>query len=64
MEGWGTFAPITVAFNRGPHDDPHQAAIDIDDVAARMQKDGHDTSNDPVYVVNLKTGVPGPCRRR
>ncbi|MGH7285930.1 MAG: alpha/beta hydrolase family protein, partial [Polyangiaceae bacterium] len=50
--------PITVAFNRGPHDDPHEAAIDIADVYARMHGDGHDTSNDPVYVVNLKTGVP------
>ncbi|MEO8799271.1 MAG: hypothetical protein ABI551_15380, partial [Polyangiaceae bacterium] len=58
MEGWGTHAPITVAFAHGKKDDPHGAALDLDDIAARMQNDGHDTSNDPVYVVNLTTGVP------
>lgn len=58
MEGWGTFAPITVQFNHGANDDPHGAALDLADIQARMQHDGHDTSNDPVYVVNLKTGIP------
>lgn len=58
MEGWGTFAPITVQFARGNKDDPHEAALDLNDIRARMQRDGHDTSNDPVYVINLKTGVP------
>ena len=58
MEGWGTFAPITVAFDREPGSDPSQAALDLDDIRARMQNDGHDFTNDPVYVVNLTTGVP------
>jgi hypothetical protein len=58
MEGWGTFAPITVAFSRGEGADPHAPAIDLDDVKARMTRDGHDFTNDPVYVVNLATGVP------
>ncbi|MEO8878365.1 MAG: hypothetical protein ABI461_22430, partial [Polyangiaceae bacterium] len=58
MEGWGTFAPITVQFDHGKQDDPHEAALDLADIRARMQHDGHDTSNDPVYIINLKTGVP------
>ena len=58
MEGWGTFAPITLAFARGAGADPHLPAIDLDDVKARMTRDGHDFTNDPVYVINLKTGVP------
>ncbi len=58
MEGWGTFAPISVSFTRGKGIAPTDAAIDLDDVRARMQRDGFDTTNDPVYVVNLSTGVP------
>jgi hypothetical protein len=58
LEGWGTFAPITVAFTRGLKADPHEPAIDLNDVAARMTGDDYDFANDPVYVVNLKTGVP------
>lgn len=49
LEGWGTFAPISVSFSR---------SIDIENVRARMQRDGFDLTNDPVYVVNLTTGVP------
>jgi hypothetical protein len=49
LEGWGTFAPISVSFSR---------AIDVENVRARMQRDGFDLTNDPVYVVNLTTGVP------
>ncbi|MGO8998381.1 MAG: hypothetical protein ACLQVI_34105 [Polyangiaceae bacterium] len=58
MEGWGTYAPITVAFTREPGSDQTQAALDLDDIRTRMQNDGHDFTNDPVYVVNLTTGVP------
>jgi hypothetical protein len=58
MEGWGTFAPVTLAFTREPGADATKAAIDLDDVRLRMQNDGHDFTNDPVYIVNLKTGVP------
>ena len=58
MEGWGTTAPITVSFDREPSADPRVAAIDLDDLRARMQNDGWDTTNDALYVVNLDTGVP------
>ncbi len=49
LEGWGTFAPISVSFS---------SIIDLENVRARMQRDGFDLTNDPVYVVNLTTGVP------
>ncbi|HEY2509995.1 MAG TPA: hypothetical protein VGI39_04040, partial [Polyangiaceae bacterium] len=58
MEGWGTFAPITVAFQREPGADPSQAAIDLNDVRRRMQHDSHDFHDDPIYVLNLTTGIP------
>jgi hypothetical protein len=58
LEGWGTYAPVTVRFARGPGVAAPQAAIDLDDVQRRMRGDGWDTSDDPVYLVNLRTGVP------
>ncbi len=60
MEGWGTSSPITVAFDRSPGSDPTTPAIDLDAVAARMTDDEHDPSDDPFYVVNLRTGIPIP----
>jgi hypothetical protein len=60
MEGWGTFAPITVAFARSIGGDPRLPAIDLASVRARMQGDGYDFGNDPVYVINLTTGLPVP----
>ena len=58
MEGWGISSPISVGFERAPGADPREAALDLEDVAARMQGDEHDLSNDPIYVVNLTTGLP------
>ena len=58
MEGWGTSSPISVAFERAAGQGPREAAIDLEDVASRMQDDEHDLSNDPIYVVNLTTGLP------
>ncbi len=58
MEGWGTFAPISVAFAPGAGADPRDAAIDLDKVRRTMQTDQWDTSDDPVYLINLTTGVP------
>ena len=53
LEGWGTFAPITVAFeNKNPSD----SAIDLDDVARRTGD--YDPADDPFYIVDLTTGVP------
>ena len=48
LEGWGTFAPITVAF---------ATPLDLDDVAKRTTTD-YDPSDDPFYVVDLTTGAP------
>ena len=58
MEGWGTFAPVTVRFTPEAGTPAGEAAIDLDDVQRRMVGDGWDPANDPVYVVNLTTGVP------
>jgi hypothetical protein len=51
LEGWGTFTPITIPFDK---------PLDTDDVRARHQDDDFDFTNDAVYLVNLKTGVPVP----
>ena len=51
-------AAIAVSFARPSDGDPRQAAIDLEDVASRMQGDEWDLSNDPIYVVNLTTGLP------
>ncbi len=58
LEGWGTFAPISVSFAHAAGSADPAPAIDLDRVKARMQHDGHDMTDDPVYVVNLGTGVP------
>ncbi len=58
MEGWGTFAPISVSFTRGKGTPAGQPAIDLERVRAHMRRDGHDFTDDPVYVINLRTGVP------
>jgi hypothetical protein len=60
MEGWGTYAPITVSFTPPPNVDPHLAAINLEDVQTRFQANAFDFANDPVYLVNLVTGVPVP----
>ncbi len=48
LEGWGTFAPITVAF---------ASPLDLEEVARRTTGD-YDPSDDPFYIVDLTTGVP------
>jgi hypothetical protein len=58
MEGWGTTQPISVAFNRSATQSPSEAAIDLSDFAARMQDADFDFSDDPIYVINLTTGLP------
>ena len=58
MEGWGVSAPITVAFERPAEVPDTEPAIDLDDFASRMQRADHDFSDDPVYVINLSTGLP------
>ncbi len=58
LEGWGTTAPITVELARAAGDDSRLPAVDLADIARRMQGDDFDFANDPVYVIDLTTGVP------
>lgn len=51
LDGWGTFQPLTVAFD----DD-----LDLDNLTRRMRGDDNDLRDDAVYLVNLHTGVPVP----
>ena len=56
LEGWGTFAPITVAFDKA--EDESQAAIDLRNIVKRHHKDDYELADDAIYVINLNTGVP------
>src|SRR5664279_1871943 len=58
VEGWGTYAPISVSFAKPEGGDPHEPALDLANVISRMQGDRYAFEDDPVYVINLKTGVP------
>ncbi len=49
LDGWGTFMPISVAFD----DD-----LDVQNILSRQQDD--DFRNDAIYVINLETGLPIP----
>jgi len=51
LDGWGTFQPLTVAFD----DD-----LDLANLTRRMRGDDHDLRDDAVYLINLRTGVPVP----
>lgn len=51
MDGWGTFMPLTLAF-----DEP----LDLVPLLRTMRGDDHAFDDDPVYLVNLLTGVPVP----
>jgi hypothetical protein len=53
LEGWGTFAPITVAFANKTTD---TTAIDLEEVARRTGD--YDPADDPFYIVDLTTGIP------
>ncbi|MCA9626569.1 MAG: hypothetical protein KC766_02830 [Myxococcales bacterium] len=57
LEGWGTFAGVTVAFDKR---DPSDArpAIDLGNIQSRHVGDDFEFSDDAIYLVNLKTGVP------
>jgi hypothetical protein len=57
LEGWGTMQPITVSFENA--DATRSApALDLDVIKGRMQDPTYDFKDDPVYVINLRTGVP------
>lgn len=57
LEGWGTFAGVTVAFDKKDPDDP-RAAIDLANMLSRHVGDDFEFNDDAVYLVNLTTGVP------
>ncbi|RLB47589.1 MAG: hypothetical protein DRI90_26170, partial [Deltaproteobacteria bacterium] len=62
MEGWGTFAPITVSFDC-PDSHPDYAeqegtALNLANLRSRHQGDDYDFVDDAIYVINLDTGVP------
>ena len=56
LEGWGTSAPISVAFDRPSELPSDEAVIDLDAFAARHA--GYDLRDDAVYVIDLETGTP------
>jgi len=62
MEGWGTFAPITVSFDLPQGHSAYEGfdgpAVDLANVRSRHQGDDYDFANDVIYVINLDTGVP------
>lgn len=58
LEGFGIYAPITVAFDRETATD--DAALDLAAVRARHVGDDYDFADDAVYLVDLETGVPWP----
>lgn len=64
LEGWGTFAPITVSFDLprvgGQERPPTVAALDLAALSARHVGDDYDFEDDAVYLVDLETGLPHP----
>lgn len=62
LEGWGTFAPLTVSFDVDRSQEGYEsydgAALDLDVVKQRHSGDDYEFRDDAVYLVNLKTGVP------
>ncbi|MBI5516110.1 MAG: hypothetical protein HY909_20165 [Deltaproteobacteria bacterium] len=51
MDGWGTFAPLTVSFEED---------LDLAELTRRMRGDDHRFEDDAVYLINMTTGVPVP----
>jgi hypothetical protein len=64
MEGWGTFAPISVSFDVDKSDPNYKdlagSALDLENVKQRHHGDDYEFADDAVYLVNLTTGVPVP----
>ncbi|HUS62230.1 MAG TPA: hypothetical protein VMY34_08540, partial [Acidimicrobiales bacterium] len=64
LEGWGTFSPITVAFDLpevdGAPRSPTQAALDLAEIRSRHHGDDFDFADDAIYLVDLATGIPHP----
>jgi hypothetical protein len=62
MEGWGTFSPISVAFDIDREDpeyaDYSEPALDLANIKLRHIGDDYDFANDAIYLINLTTGLP------
>jgi hypothetical protein len=52
LDGWGTFAPITVGFTH---------RLDVEAILAR-HRDDYDVRNDAVYVIDVTIDSPDFCR--
>lgn len=52
MSGWGTLAPITVAF---------EAPLDLENIVQRHQRPG-DVADDVLYVLDVTPGSPDFCK--
>jgi hypothetical protein len=52
LDGWGTFAPITAAFD---------APLDVEPIYTRMQGND-DLSDDPVYLIDISPDSPDFCQ--
>lgn len=64
MEGWGTFAPLSVRFaidrSQEGYEEYAGPALDLANIKRRHRGDDYDFADDAVYLVNLTTGVPVP----
>ena len=59
MEGWGTFAPLTVSFDvPADYEGYSGPALDLAALRRRHQGDDYEFFDDAVYLINLDTGVP------
>ena len=53
LDGWGTYAPISVGFDK---------PLDVLNLIRRHQGDDYDPSNDAVYVIDVSTDSPDFCQ--
>lgn len=53
LDGWGTYAPITVGFDR---------PLDVRNLMLRHQGDDYDPSDDAVYLVDVTPDSPDFCQ--
>jgi len=56
LDGWGTFSPITVAFDC--EGDPDGLCLDLDNVIRRHPRGDLAFADDALYVVNITQGSP------
>jgi hypothetical protein len=58
LDGWGTFAPISLSFEcKGDRDG---VCLDLDNVMRRHWQDGYPYGDDAIYLVSLQEKIPDP----